>query len=782
MMVNYCSTCNLLNAPTLICAPLPLSQPFLGVCINPMSPEAVSSLQKYKDLPSKCPDCQAYKVPVTATSNSTCADWICPFCCPSKSDLMPRGQNEMIFDYVEPSADTSGGQPLTNIIALDLCVEHGTNIGGDAFINRRDAIVNALVSLKDRLDSQVDDVRLALVPYAAHPSIVRMECNTQTANSVHAYVHPKSSSRDISTRLIKDSDNAWSASFSLSVDFVVGAVSSMKARDGQPHLDSVRTDVLRHVRAIDAALAMLEGEALARRQCTGTLTAPQVQETMTHMRKQETTKAQVIVFAAAFGHMYGDGPDLTNEELNAIAQNIIEKCAHSSQVHLAINVVLVAPQDGVGDACFAFFQKIASGTGGLFFTHATAGAACLESISSILSRRAVESDASIISARCSSKLRIVKALQQNDLQPKSFKPTNIWSSRCDNPTYSTRSISLLLHRIDTGQQRKVTDEDIDIIQVAWRFTSLQVPNGWHTQRIVTARLSRLSDSLDWIDASVLVAKSVMKQALDANASAVRVNAELLRRQVRSQLRELALALHPKSESKKWWFGASKAILGREALPLAHSAHWLFFQALSVNGPLRRVAFFESLLSAPLAIARRMCFPELYAVLPPTRTLATSSLDSTDLRGLGGPPVECLLVPAVDVGPVVSLGVVLDVGNVLYTWLNVDLLSSYSASSVTVDRIKGACTSTALGIARSRWPTPDVVHLQADGLGVLVPRLMALSEEELEGSKLQGGLSRLLAGLSATQVAAAARTVREVSKEIPPLLSWLRDDADVSINF
>lgn len=699
---------------------------------------------------------------------------------------MPRGQNEIMFDYVEPSGDTSTGQPLTNIIALDLCADDGTNKESDAsFINRRDAIVNALVSLKGQLDP-TDGTRLALVPYAAHPSIVRMVSNTQTVNAVHAYVHPKS--KDLSTRLIKDSDNAWSAPFSLSLDFVVGTVSSMKPRAGQQqhHESGVKGEVLRHVRAIDAALAMLEGEALSRKQGNaGALTAPQVQEPITHMTRlaMETSKAQIIVFAAPFGHLYGEEPEVTNEELNAIAQNIIEKCAHSSQVHLAINVVLVA-QGGVGDACFTFFQRISSGTGGLFFTHATPGAACMESINSIFSRRAVESDASIISARCSSKLRIVKALHQNDFQPKSFKPTNIWSSRCDNPTYSTRSISLLLHRIDAShQQRTVTNEDTDIIQLAWRFTSLQVTNGWHTQRIVTARLSRFSDSLDWIDASVLVAKSVMKQALDANASTVRVNAELLRRQVRSQLRELALALYPKSETKKFvWFGSSKAILGREALPLAHSAHWLFFQALSVNGPLRRVAFFESLLSAPLPIARRMCFPELYAVLPPTRTSTTSSLDSTDLRGLSGPPVECLPVPAVDVGPVVSLGVVLDAGNVLYVWLNDDLLSSYSASSVTVDRIKGACSTTALGIARSRWPSPDVVHLQADGLGELVPRLMALSEEVLEGSKLQGGLSRLLAGLSATEVAAAARTVREVSKGIPPLLRWLRDDADVSVNF
>lgn len=727
--------------------------------------------------------------------------------------VVPRSTGEILFDYVQPTREELG--PYTNIIALDLFddqIARGhSNEDGDSFVDRKTAVMNALSSMKDEIGS-AESMRLALLPYATHPSIVHLPSPCRPSmvptTAVHAYVDVQSDvvikSSNARTGLGMDSSKQWSASFRSSVDSVIQAVAAMKARgltsspDSKQRLGqqsgSVMLDPIhRHARVIDTSIAILEAQASRESNANAGAFSPPPEMVVTNtsgMTGQGTVRGHLMIVAAPFmGAADGEEPELTGDEMSSIAHAIVQKCASSARVHLTVNVVLISRlAPAMDDACFSFFQKLTSGTGGVLRIHATAGPACLESIRVILSRRATESDASsVISVRCSSNLRIMKALHRHDIQLKRFKPTNIWSSRCENPTFSTSSIALLLHRVDAGQQSMGKE----VVQVAWNFADL-VGNGCHIQRIVTARSSIVNSdlvgSLDWVDASALVAKSVAKQALDTNASAQRLSAELLRRQVRSQLRELAEGLGLKrQQEKKWWFGrSSKPVLGREALPLAHTAHWMFFQALSVNGPLRRIAIFESLLSAPMTIARRMCCPELYAVLPPAKsthrkgkTTGESAVDYLGL-GLGGPAIECLPMPAVDVALALSLWVVLDAGNVIYIWRNDDLLSSYSVPPLTIERIEAACTSTARQIADSRWPLPDVVHLPTADIDVLQARLMAISDT----LQSQAGLSQLLAGLDVYEAAAAVRETSRVRTRqgVAPLLRWLSDDAEVSIRF
>ena len=159
---------------------------------------------------------------------------------------------------------------------------------------------------------------------------------------------------------------------------------------------------------------------------------------------------------------------------------------------------------------------------------------------------------------------------------------------------------------------------------------------------------------------------------------------------------------------------------RGSLPLVEVVYFLYRRALDHSAGLgagSREVFLQSLLSAPLSVAERMCRPALRVLLPPARRPAGAHPSTGDLSG---PALELSPAPAVDLALLLAVAAVVDCGTVVYVWLG------QGAEGLNEPRIEEACTQAAQRTACSRAPEADVVVVrhgspgQATALGRLVP--------------------------------------------------------------
>jgi hypothetical protein len=459
------------------------------------------------------------------------------------------------------------------------------------------------------------------------------------------------------------------------------------------------------------------------------------------------------------------------------------------------------------------FGTLAGNTGGLVLPHAAIGSSMAANLQETLIRNIGTS--CTIEIRCSIGLKVVTALGpaapltaagkivasgwSEPLPSRFTNGRNTWSF-LSNPPDTHHSVSILLETTSAAAaqrhvyiQAAVTWNNYSRNIHDYNSTSRSDSGGedgggeeslikrgaTKTYRIITKRVTapltvqqggKRDDCSDvnWAATSVLFAKQAVTEALDGDAAHNRMHAEIMRRGLAAAIKEIAELFGTPDESSKGWFsGPSRHALPASSLPLAQVAFFLHRAVLQrsyLGDEDAREMWMGLLASATYDIAKRMCRPQLYVLLPSARP----GID----YGLAGPALELQPVPAVDLALLLSTAAVLDAGNIVYVWL-----SRGTVTEGSQQRVVGACMELAQRTACSRSPQADVIVV-AQGSpqqGQVMVRLTPIAGNPLE---LQIKQLPMLSGFTKEQIEvaveeAAAEGGGKANSSLT-LAEWLRE--------